>query len=61
MGAELKLKLIRSSGEPTRCRDADDKGGASAVATRARWRVGSNESISNIRHSELDGDDAETG
>lgn len=59
MGVELKLKLIRSSCELTRCRDVEDKGGASTFATRARWRAGSNDSISNIGHSELDGDDSE--
>jgi hypothetical protein len=40
--AELEFKLVRI--ESTRCRDTEDKRGASVVATRARWRVESNSS-----------------
>jgi hypothetical protein len=40
--------VIRSWGESTRCRDIEG-GGASMVATRARWRVDSNSNSSENR------------
>jgi hypothetical protein len=54
MSAEIKPELIRVGCEFTRCRDIEG-GGASMVATRARWRVDSNSNSSENR-SEPDKD-----